>query len=151
MFGLGEIAELATGLVDRFFPPDATPEQKQAAAAALTKEISARDEAKSAIIVAEMQQGDNYTKRARPTVVYAGLVMIGINHVVFPIAARVIALLGDAALISDITPLLQPIELPTAFWAGWSGIVSTWVLGRSIEKGKSGGRLGQIASLITGK
>lgn len=41
-------------------------------------------ETKEKIIVAELQQGDNYTKRARPTVVYFGLLVIFYNYCVIP-------------------------------------------------------------------
>lgn len=148
--GLGRVADFATGLVDRFFPPEATPEQKMEAAKALTSEITGRDKAKSAIIVAEMQQSDNYTKRARPTVVYAGLVFICINHVLFPIIGRILAIFAEPSQAVMLSELIQPVALPTAFWTAWGGIVSTWVLGRSMEKRKVTGNVGKVVSLITG-
>ncbi len=80
-------------------------------------------EAKERVMVAELTQGDNFTKRARPTVVYAGLGYIGINYVVFPILATLSGAEKNA---------LPP--LPPEFWYGWSGIVATWSLGRSAEK-----------------
>jgi len=153
--GLGSVADLAKGLVDRFFPPDASPEQKLAAQQALADEINRRDDAKSKIMVAELNQGDNYTKRARPTVVYGGLAMIGINYVLFPFLARLVAAgslwLGAAGeLTSTMTALLAPLPLPGEFWVAWGGVVSTWVLGRSLEKRGATGALGKIAGMITG-
>jgi len=147
---LGPITELASGLIDRFFPPEATPEQRFAAQQALEQALAARDQAKAEIIVAEMRQGDNYTKRARPTVVYGGLVMIALNYVIFPVATRLIMAFGSPTEVAMMRPLLEPINLPTEFWVAWGGIVSTWVLGRSAEKKAMGGNIGKIASLITG-
>lgn len=86
-------------------------------------------QAKERILVAELTQGDSYTKRARPTVVYAGLIFIGINYVLLPI-------------ISDIFGArMQPFDLPEEFWYGWSGIVATWSVGRSFEKYGASGRV----------
>ena len=73
-------------------------------------------ESKERIIVAELQQSDNFTKRARPSVIYAGLVFIAWNYVVAPTAG------------------LGSFELPSEFWIGWSGIVATYSIGRSAEK-----------------
>lgn len=146
--GIGSVADFAKGIVDRFFPPDASPEQKLEIQKALANEIAARDTAKGQIIAAEMSQGDNYTKRARPTVVYAGLIMIAINHVVFPMLSRIIALLSDNP--TQYETLWQSIPLPEEFWWAWGGTVSIWILGRSAEKKGAGGNFGKIASLITG-
>jgi len=77
---------------------------------------------KERILVAELTQGDRYTKRARPTVVYVGLGFIFFNYCLVPVIAKLFG--------SDITPL----NLPTEFWYGWSGIVATWSVGRSFEK-----------------
>ena len=81
--------------------------------------------AKERMLIAELQQGDSYTKRARPTVVYVGLVFIGINYVLIPLAR---VWVGPAA---EIQPLA---DLPTEFWVAWGGICSTWVIGRTMEK-----------------
>ncbi|NOY61695.1 MAG: hypothetical protein GXP10_00840 [Gammaproteobacteria bacterium] len=89
----------------------------------LEQSLRAEMQAKERVLVAELTQGDTFTKRARPTVVYAGLAYIGINYVLFPIAT---SLSG-----ADVKPLP---DLPTEFWYGWSGIVGTWSLGRSAEK-----------------
>ncbi|MGI1669987.1 MAG: holin family protein [Neptuniibacter sp.] len=104
--------------------------------------------AKERTLVAELQQGDTYTKRARPTVVYAGLLFIAINHVLFPMVARILTLFaGDALSTEDIAMLTAPIDLPYEFWAAWGGICSVWVLGRSAEKR---GARNKLISTITG-
>jgi Holin of 3TMs, for gene-transfer release len=85
--------------------------------------IRAELSAKERVLVAELQQSDGYTKRARPTVVYAGLVFIAINYVIVPIIGR---------LMPDVSA--EPLLLPTQFWVAWGGICATWVIGRSAEK-----------------
>src|SRR5210317_1823513 len=44
---------------------------------------------RSDIIKSEMAQGDNYTKRARPTIVYAGLLFIFFVYVLIPVIAYI--------------------------------------------------------------
>jgi len=88
------------------------------------------------IIVAEMQQGDRYTKRARPTVVYSGLLFIFLVHVAFPIFAH---FTGDA---------VPDISLPHEFWWAWTGVVAVWMTGRSMEKY---GLENKATKMITGK
>lgn len=97
--------------------------------------IRAELTAKSSIIKAEMAQGDNYTKRARPSVVYYGLGAITIDLII-----RCIMLFKGS---SDI-PLTM---LPDQFWWAWGGIVSTWVVGRSAEKR---GMRNKVTDFITG-
>ena len=92
-------------------------------------------QAKERVLVAELTQGDSYTKRARPTVVYAGLTFILINYCIIP------------AIQSLAGVLVKPFDLPTEFWVGWSGIVATWTIGRSAEKR---GARNRLTSIITG-
>lgn len=100
-------------------------------------------EAKERVLVAELTQGDNYTKRARPTVVYFGLGLIFLNYCLIP----GIQLLGDAK--SQCPPNSDPavctvaggIELPAEFWWAWGGIVGTWAIGRSLEKAGANNRM----------
>ena len=97
--------------------------------------IRAELDAKASIIKAEMAQGDNYTKRARPTVVYYGLVII-----TFDFIARFVMHVRE---ISDIPSTL----LPEQFWWAWTGLVGTWIIGRSAEKR---GVRNKVTSFITG-
>jgi hypothetical protein len=92
-------------------------------------------EAKERIIVAELQQGDIFTKRARPSVVYFGLLVIFYNYCVIPTIQMIKG-----------TPLI-PFNLPTEFWIAWGGIVATWSVGRSAEKR---GIRNKTTSFITG-
>lgn len=91
--------------------------------------------AKSRIIEAELNQSDKYTKRARPTVVYFGLVVILFNYCVVPSVQTLSGL------------LVESFALPTEFWVAWGGIVSTWVIGRSAEKR---GTRNKVTSFISG-
>lgn len=101
--------------------------------------------AKERVLVAELQQGDNYTKRARPTVVYVGLAFIFLVHVLIPMAVYFAVMFG-----LELPENLPELKLPTEFWLAWGGIVSTWAIGRSVEKAKIGGIAGRLASVITG-
>lgn len=121
-------------------------EEKMEAKAKLVGLIAQRDaeieetlrttlQAKERVIVAELQQGDNYTKRARPTVVYAGLVMIFLNYCIIP------------AIGLYTGKIIPPFELPVEFWTAWGGIVITWCIGRSAEKR---GAANNVLRAITG-
>lgn len=74
-------------------------------------------EAQQAVLVAELSQGDAYTKRARPTLVYAGLVAILWNYCVVPVVFGA-----------------EPIALPVEFYAAWGGVTATWSIGRTRER-----------------
>lgn len=83
------------------------------------KELDARQE----IIKAELAQGDSYTKRARPTIVYAGMLFIFLVYVIVP----VIAYISGANEMPD-------IKLPAEFWWAWGTVVGVYGVGRSAEK-----------------
>ena len=84
-------------------------------------QTTAELQAKERIIVAELQQGDNYTKRARPTIIYAGLFIVFADWL-----AGVVAALGWPSIA------LPPI--PVEFWVTWGGVTGTYAIGRSAEK-----------------
>lgn len=98
--------------------------------------IRAEVEASQAIMVAEMQQGDAYTKRARPTLVYFGLVVTFWNYCLMP---------GIGYAFGKTLPI---VALPDAFWAAWGTTVSIWSIGRSAERRGVGG---PIVGKIIGK
>jgi len=124
--GIGSVADLAKGLLDRFWPPAMDPEAKARLQMELETKLQEREDklvgVQRDIIVAEMQQSDNFTKRARPMIVYSGLLFIFLVHVVFPIAAA----FGSKPM--------PEISLPSEFWMAWGGVCSIWVIGRSAEK-----------------
>ena len=82
-------------------------------------------ESRADIIKAEMTQGDKFTKRARPTIIYCGLIFIFIVYVLIPLIAYIGGAPGDA---------LPEIELPEEFWWAWGTVVSVYGAGRSAEK-----------------
>lgn len=144
--GLGSVADLAGTIISRFFPPAATEQEKAAAAFRLQKLLEDREsrvlDTQRAVITAEMNQSDSYTKRARPTIVYFGLLAIGLVHVVLPMMAWV-------ALVSTGKPLadMPQITLPSEFWYTWGGVCSIWIIGRSTEKH---GVVNRLTTAITG-
>lgn len=97
----------------------------------LEKTFRKQLEAKERVMVAEMTQGDNYTKRARPTVVYAGLIIMALNYMVLPWVAHFSG------------QLLPTIEIPAIFWTAWGGVVATWSIGRDVNRQKLGVLLGK--------
>jgi hypothetical protein len=141
--GVGTLVEQVGGVVDKFHM---SGEEKQRFKLELEALLQKRDseieetirtelQAKERVLVAELTQGDSYTKRARPTIVYAGLAFIFLNYCLIP------------AIQSLAGVTVEPFELPNAFWAGWSGIVATWSIGRSAEKR---GARNRLTSIITG-
>lgn len=74
------------------------------------------------VIIAELNQGDLYTKRARPTIIYAGLAIVAANHILFPW----IAFFFDY--------VIPAINLPSEFWLAWGGVTGVYAWGRTIEK-----------------
>lgn len=149
--GIGSVADFAKGIMDRFFPKQMSQEEKAKAQLDLETLIGERDqkvaEAKASIIVAEMQQGDKFTKRARPMVVYSGLVFIGLVHVAFPLIASIVQIFCSVRGITN-TLILPSLTLPTQFWWAWGSVVSVWELGRTWEKANGPGN--KLVDLITG-
>jgi hypothetical protein len=137
--GIKSVSELAKGIIDRIWPPEADANEKLKAQVQIEAMLQQREnllvDSTREIIVAEMNQGDSYTKRARPTIVYSGLAFIFLVHVFFPIAAF---FTGEA---------MPEISLPAEFWWTWGGVCSVWVYGRSMEKRGSHDKL---TKLITG-
>lgn len=146
--GIGSVADLVGGLADRFFPKKMTFEERAVKELELQKIIqdrdNARDTAKRDVMVAEMNQGDNFTKRARPAIVYTGLFVIIVNYVLNPWMTY------WALMFFKQQVTLPAINMPEQFWLTWGGVCGLYVLGRSAEKGSAGGVIGKVAGLITG-
>jgi len=137
--GLGSVADFAKAVVERVFPAKMTDAEKASAQLTLQQLLEQREsaviEAQRAVIVAEMRQGDAFTKRARPAMVYAGLFFIFLVHVAFPI-------------LTWLTKQTLPdLALPDQFWWAWGGVCSIWVVGRSAEKR---GATGKLVGMVTG-
>lgn len=152
--GLGSAFDFGSKIIDKIFPTAATEAEKATAIKALVPILEERDttvtKAQRDIIVAEMNQQDGYTKRARPTVVYAGLAFIGLVYIVIPTIIKTILLIKISALSPDqIAGLREYMELalPGEFWMAWGSVVSIWSIGRSAEKN---GATNKIIQMITG-
>jgi hypothetical protein len=141
---VGDVVDKVGSVVDRFVT---TGEDKQRFKLELESLLQKRDrevqetirtelQSRERVLVAELTQGDSYTKRARPTVVYAGLAFILFNYCIVPF-------IGAVASNSNMVAL----DLPTEFWVGWSGIVATWSIGRTVEKR---GARNRFTSIVTG-
>lgn len=118
---------------------------------AYQKELEVRRD----VIVAELNQTDNYTKRARPTMLYAGMLFVGLNYVVAPLFGRMVAVIrafwelspAQALALSNMSEPLA--NLPSEFWAAWGGVAGVYVLARSGEK--TGGFDGLWPLIVGGK
>jgi len=122
--GLDDLAKGAINIIDEFVE---TPDEKRQAhqkvqqlanelAIAKSNEVIAEINARGKVVEAELKQSDTYTKRARPTLVYAGLVLIFLCYFVAPFYFD-----GDA------------LALPQEFWLAWGATCSIWSIGRSAE------------------
>lgn len=103
---------------------------------AIEETVRAELNAKAEILKAELAQGDNYTKRARPSVIYFGLFYIFWNYMFIPTIF---------AFLKTEIPSFPP--LPVQFWYAWGGICSTYVVGRSMEKR---GMVSKAVDVVTG-
>jgi hypothetical protein len=140
--GAGELVEKVGGVVERFSEGHLGKKEllleveKLAQAQFAETEATVRAElgAKERVLVAELAQGDNFTKRARPSIVYAGLAFI-----LGDLVARYVAHFSG-----------QPIPatmIPDQFWWSWGGITATWAVGRSFEKVGAGNA---VSRAVTG-
>lgn len=98
----------------------------------ITQQIKSRE----AIIVAEMQNGDNFTKRARPAVIYTFLGIVVLNYCIFPTVGHFLKM-----------PMPQ-LELPKEAWNFFTVAFSVYGVGRTWEKVKgAGGIVKSVKSL----
>ena len=99
--------------------------------AEIEKTIRNELDAKKEILLAELNQGDKYTKRARPTVVYVGLIFIllevfGLRHIILE------AIADDGKQLQSLLDSSDKI-FNTFLWA-WGGVLGVYSIGRSAEK-----------------
>lgn len=149
---IGSAAKFAADIVDRFWPKKMDEAERTRATLEIQRMLEARDNtlvtASKEIMVAELQQADNFTKRARPSIIYIGLAAIIFNHVLVPFVNRIIEwiiiLKGEG--LAEMAHL-SPINLPSEFWYVWGGVCSVYALGRTAEKR---GARGALISWITG-
>lgn len=149
---IGAIAGLAEKIVDRVIPDKLDGPERATAILEIQKMIQDHDtavtDAQRDVIVAELNQGDKFTKRARPMIVYIGLFAIVFNYILLPFINRIVEwyqLLHGSNLeaFGNITPIIMPPE----FWYAWTGVCSVYAVGRSMEKR---GAHNAIVGYITG-
>jgi len=142
----GSIVELGEGvanIADRFIQ---SADEKAAFKIEMEKLLQARDaeleatirtelQAKERVMVAELQSGDSYTRRARPTMAYFGMVVILLNYIILP---------WMGWMVKGTPP---PIEMPAEFWYAWAGVVGVWSIGRTMERR---GSQNELVNLVTG-
>lgn len=102
-------------------------------------------EAKMEIMKAELTQGDTFTKRARPTIVYMGLFFIllevfGVRHII--LAQVYDTTTGDYADILEASN-----EVFQYFLVAWASVVGVYGIGRTVEKT---GVRNKVTNAITG-
>jgi hypothetical protein len=92
-------------------------------------EVTIRQElnAKKEVLLAELKQDDRYTKRARPTVVYVGLIFIllellGLRHIIMHY------LNIDSEIIANSDQIFK------MFLGVWGSVLGVYSIGRSVEK-----------------
>jgi hypothetical protein len=131
--GISDVVDSVSGVIDKFTLSKEEKEEikleMQSKLMQVEKEMEetyrTELETRSDIIKSELAQGDAYTKRARPTIIYAGLLFIFIVHVLVPVIAY----------IAGTNPSNMPdINLPNEFWWAWGTVVGVYGAGRSAEK-----------------
>lgn len=83
---------------------------------------------KTEIMVAELNQEDKFTKRARPTILYSGILIVLLNNILLPWATYLFG------LFSVTTIVLPTITLPSEFWIAWGGVAGIYSFKRTTEK-----------------
>lgn len=134
LFSGSDIVQDLRDLADEFFTTDEERQQfelkmeylVQKRLSEVEQTVRMEMDARSKIIIAEMQQGDKFTKRARPSLIYFGLFIIFWNYCLVPSS---FILFGSSPANE-----LQLFELPIEFWAAWGGVVGIWSGGRTLER-----------------
>lgn len=136
----GGVREVVGGVVSVFDDLHTSPEERaelEARVGEIVNErmrvvqegVRGRMEMVARVIEAEAKHGNAYTKAARPSIVYTGLLIHAAN--------ALLPLLGFG----------EQIEVDPNFTYVWGGVCSVWVAGRSAEKM---GHYGKVSSAITG-
>lgn len=140
----GVVKDNAADVLDRIIP---NKQERDAAKVELSRVLADAEaqtaemleeemRAKQRIIMQELTQGDNFTKRMRPLIGYSGIILIFVVHVLVPILE---ALFGVTITVT----------IPSEFWVAWAGVTGLYVIGRSFEKGTGSSLLGKMLDKIT--
>lgn len=95
--------------------------------------------AKRDVMVAELQHGDEYTKRTRPKIVRT----LTYNMIAMTYALIVIKVLEGTL---DNFTFEMPKEAIGWMFTGWIGLTATWKIGRSAQHVWPGNRFSQLAN-----
>ena len=144
--GISEVIDSAGNLVDRF---SLTKQEKQEFKLEMQSRLLKLEteleetyreelEDRKEVIKAELAQGDLYTKRARPSIIYAGIIFIFLIYVLIPLIAYMVGTPPDK---------MPSIDLPEEFWWAWGTVVGVYGVGRSAEKF---GVINKKTNLVTG-
>ncbi|MFA8298868.1 MAG: 3TM-type holin [Hyphomicrobiales bacterium] len=95
--------------------------------AQLEKSVQAQIDSKKELMLEELKQEDKYTKRARPTVIYMGLIfifleLIGLRLVIFD------SLDVDPKIIESSNNIFE------WFMTAWASVIGIYSIGRTVEK-----------------
>lgn len=142
----GGVIDSIGGVADKFIE---TSEEKKRFKIEMESLLQKRDsemeqtlraelQAKERILVAELQQGDKYTKRARPSLIYFGMGIIAFNYCLVPLFQY----FGGQEVAQ-----IKPFNLPEYFWMAWGGTVGAWSVGRSAERM---GYRNRVTQFVTG-
>ena len=101
----------------------------------IEKTLQAELGAKERIMVAELTQGDKFTKRARPMILYSG-----------PVIVIAVSAMHYIAFYMGMEPPPMP-EILTWFMGTWGAIGSTYVVSRTMDKRGNGNKL---TKMLTG-
>lgn len=91
------------------------------------------------IIEAELKQSNCYTKSARPTIIYVGLLLVLLE--VFGVRLIILDCINAKISIID-----SSTEILTSFFYVWGGVVGVYAAGRSVEKRGTSNRITQLAT-----
>lgn len=104
-----------------------------------TREVELREK----VMVSELTQDDVLTRRMRPLLAGSGVILALLEGLF-----RLSLFLTDKVPVDQINTV--PTLIPDIYWTGWIAAVSVWGIGRSFEKVKTGGTIGELSQFITG-
>ena len=134
---VGSIIDSVGGVVDKFVTTDKDKMKLKIELEALLqqrlKELEetyrAELQLKERVMVAELRQSDLFTKRARPALIWSGLVFVCFNYCLVPLLQLAFSV------------PVEPFILPEAWWMAWGGAVSVYTVSRTVDKRGLGNKL----------
>jgi hypothetical protein len=141
--GLGAMAEGAASIIEAL----QSGKIKKAEAETMLQELKDKElarthedfavelGAKERIMIAELEQGDNFTKRARPFVIYTG-----------PVIVVLLILMHYVCVFAKI-PIPPTPDFVPWYLGAWASYGSIYAVGRTIEKYGGGSNL---TKMVTG-